>query len=211
MNFPISSGGDCARAWETMPWALQDGSSPERRAWLAEHLSHCEACSAEFAQQRRLKRALSLPVDIPVDAEAGLQRLLDRVDMEPLGESAAVRTGSGKWLTRALAAAVLLQALGIGALGLRWWSEQSPQYRTLSQPALSAAPGAIRVVPASGMKVADWDKLLRNLKLKVVSGPNDVGAYMVVPADNDDTPRHALQQLRSSRGILLAEPVDNAQ
>ncbi len=57
------------------------------------------------------------------------------------------------------------------------------------------------------MKLADWDALLHGLGLQVVGGPNDVGAYTVVPRDSTSTGPHVLQQLRAAHGIRLAEPV----
>jgi hypothetical protein len=57
------------------------------------------------------------------------------------------------------------------------------------------------------MKLADWDALLHAIGLQVVGGPNDVGAYTVVPQDSTSTEQHVLQQLRAAHGIRLAEPV----
>jgi len=61
------------------------------------------------------------------------------------------------------------------------------------------------VVPDANMKLADWNSLLHSLQLQVVGGPNDVGAYTVVPVHAAATP-DALQQLRTMRSIRLAEP-----
>lgn len=209
MTILMNSGRDCARAWEIMPWVLQATAAPELREWLMHHLAQCEACSAEFAQQSRLRCALSLPTDVPVNAERGLKRLLERLDA-PEPDATPVRLwSSGNRLTRALAAAVVLQAIGIGALGVRLWSDQAPHYRTLSQPALLEPAGALRVVPATGMKLADWNKLLHDLGLRVIDGPNDLGAYAVVPAGSASSSASALRRLRADRDIRLAEPVDN--
>ena len=145
--------------------------------------------------------------DVPVDADVGLGRLLARLDM-PDPQELRLRSRPGNWLSRALVAAVLVQALGLGVLGVKLWSGGGdPSYRTLSQETLPAAPGAIRVVPDAGMTLADWNALLHALRLQVVSGPNDVGAYTVAPVSSASTAQHALQQLRTTRGILLAEPV----
>jgi hypothetical protein len=207
MTFPKSSGRDCVRAWEAMPWVLQDSATQEQREWLEDHLAHCESCRTEFAQQRRLRLAMSLPTDISVDANAGLRRLLSRLDAPEMQE-APRRSRSGNWLNRALVAAVLVQALSIGALGLKLWSTGgSPTYRTLSQEPAPAAPGVIRVVPDTAMTMADWNALLHTLRLQVVGGPNDVGAYTVAPTTPSATAQHTLQQLRATRGIRLAEPV----
>jgi hypothetical protein len=210
MTFPLDSGRDCVRAWDVMPWVLQDSASQEQGEWLKDHIAHCESCRAEFAQQSRLRLAMSLPSDIPLDANVGLGRLLGRLDT-PDSREWRLRARSGNWLTRALVAAVLIQALGIGALGVKLWSTgEIPLYRTLSQEPLPAAPGSIRVVPDAGMTLADWNTLLRTLQLQVVGGPNDVGAYTVAPTSSTSTTQHVLQQLRTTRGIRLAEPVNSA-
>lgn len=210
MTFPKENGRDCSRAWEAMPWVLLDAAPQEQSEWLMAHMAGCESCRAEYAQQERLRRAVSLPTDIPLDANVGLKRLLGRLDA-PVPQDVPTRARSGGWLTRALAAAVLVQAIGLGALGVHLWSEDAhPAYRTLSRTAAPTAPGAIHVVPDTTMKVADWDALLRNLHLQVVGGPNDVGAYTVVPTDPASTSEQALQKLRGTHGIRFAEPVASA-
>lgn len=207
MTFPLDSGKDCVRAWEMMPWVLQDSATQEQGAWLEGHLAQCAACRAEFAQQSRLRLALSLPAEVPLDVDAGLGRLLARLDT-PDPQQAPVRPRAAGWLSRALVAAVLVQALGIGILGVKLWSVGgNPPYRTLSQETPPAVAGAIRVVPDAGMTLADWNALLHALRLQVVDGPNDVGAYTVAPVSSTSTAQQALQQLRTTRGILLAEPV----
>lgn len=204
----VGSGKECSQAWELMPWVLQDNATEEESERLLGHLARCESCSAEFAQQSRLRLAMSLPADIHIDAEAGLQHLLDRLDApEP---RLSVHARSGNWLTWALAAAVLVQAIGLGVLGTRLSTVgASSAYRTLSTPAPATPSGAIRVVPDAAMSMADWNAMLHALHLTVVGGPNDVGAYTVV-ADSGAAvtqSQHALQQLRATPGIRLAEPI----
>jgi hypothetical protein len=207
MMFQTNSGRDCARAWEAMPWVLQGSAPQEQGEALMSHLVHCASCRTEFARQSRLQLAMSLPSDIPLDANVGLKHLLGRLDA-PVPLEAPVRSRAAGWVTRTLVAAVLVQALGIGALGMKLWSEDShPLYRTLSETPSPAMPGSIHVVPDPGMTLADWDALLHTLGLQVVGGPNDVGAYTVVPQGSTSTTQHVLQQLRAARGIRLAEPV----
>ncbi|HEV7122115.1 MAG TPA: zf-HC2 domain-containing protein [Rhodanobacter sp.] len=207
MKFQTNPGRDCARAWEAMPWVLQGSAPQEQGESLMDHLTRCEPCRAEFAQQSRLQLAMSLPSDIPLDANVGLKHLLGRLDA-PVPQEPPVRSRPASWLTRALVAAVLVQAIGIGTLGMKLWSDDSsPLYRTLSQAPVPVAAGSIHVVPDATMKLADWDTLLHALDLQVVAGPNDVGAYTVVPRSPTSTGRQVLQQLRASHGIRLAEPV----
>lgn len=214
MTQPMHSNHDCARAWDAMPWVLQGSAAPAQTAWLHEHLATCASCRTEFAQQERLQRAMSLPSDITLDAELGLRRLLGRLDVPE--EVQVVAAGprprrAGSWFTRGLVAAVLVQAIGIGILGLRLWSgDASPSYRTLSSPSAPVAVGAIHVVPNDAMKLADWNLMLRNLRLQVVGGPNDVGAYTVMSMTSAGNVQHTVQQLRATPGIRLAEPVNAA-
>jgi len=203
-------GNECSHAWELMPWVLQASATEEQHEWLIAHLAKCSFCSAEFAQQSRLRMAMSLPSDVPVDAEAGLQRLLGRLDApEPQRLPARVRSS---WTTRALVAAALVQAVGLGVLGVRLSASdqgQGTSYRTLSDTAQPLASDAIRVVPDARMTLADWDAVLRKLQLRVVGGPNGAGAYTVVPvqAGSPAQPQRSVQQLRATPGIRLAEPI----
>jgi len=210
MTFSINASRDCARAWEAMPWVLQGHATPEQAQWLDAHLAQCEACRVEYAQQIRLRDALSLPADVAVDANAGLKHLLDRLDAHDAeaAQPAKARTHNS-WLLRGLAAAVVLQALGIGMLGLKLYREQgAADYRTYSsQDAAPAPAGAIRVVPDAAMKVADWNTLVHALHLQVVGGPNEVGAYTVVSSGTATTQAEVVRQLRAARGIRMAEPV----
>jgi hypothetical protein len=208
MSYPMDTGQDCLRAWEAMPWILQESATADQTEWLHRHLVHCASCRAEFEQQKRLQLALSLPTEMQLDANAGLQRLLDRIDA-PERERIPQRLRSGSWLTRGLVAAVLVQALVIGGMGLKFFlpASEAPMYHTLSQTSAPVAPGAIRVVPDASMSLTDWNALLHAQRLQVVGGPNDVGAYTVAPIDAAITTQQALKQLRASRGIRLAEPI----
>ncbi|TAM16768.1 MAG: zf-HC2 domain-containing protein [Rhodanobacter sp.] len=204
METTVNPGMDCPHAWELMPWVLQDHASDEQAAWLEMHLAGCASCRAEFAQQSCLRLALSLPPDLSLDAEVGLKRLLDRLDASD-PQKAPRQPSSRAWLVRALAAAVLAQAIGLGVLGVRLASVGDPAYRTLSEAPPAAPPGAIRVVPDATMTLADWNALLHALHLQVVQGPNSVGAYTIVPTDAAATT--LLPKLRAAPGIRLAEPV----
>lgn len=211
MSFTVSTRKDCARAWDAMPWVLQHHASAEQTEWLASHLAQCASCRAEYERQRYLQQAMQLPPDVTVEANAGLKRLLDRLDAHDSAETVApppTRMRAGGWLTRALVAAVLVQAVGIGILGMKLKQEESPAYRTLSQTPATAAPaGAIHVVPDAGMPLAEWNTAMRTLHLQVISGPNDVGAYTVASTAKGVATADILRQLRATRGIRMAEPV----
>ncbi|NID15952.1 anti-sigma factor family protein [Luteibacter yeojuensis] len=212
MTLHKDAGRDCTRAWEAMPWVLRGDAPAEQDDWLKAHLASCPACREEFAQQERLREALSLPSDLPIDAEAGLARLMARIDDAETRPAATRRFASSGWLVRGLLAAVLVQAVGIGVLGIKLRGEDrpAPAYRTLSQPEAPVAPGSLRVVPQSTMKVAEWNTLLQDLHLRVTGGPNDVGAYTLVSEDGKAASGETLKRLRATPGIRFAEPVAGA-
>jgi hypothetical protein len=212
MTRPTPAGRDCARAWEAMPWILQATASREQEAWLNSHLATCDNCSAEFEQQQKLARAVQLPPDLELDAEQGLQRLFARLDVDdPQQATPPERPASHGWLLRSLAAAVVLQAIGLGALGLKLWATPEhaapAEYRTLSNDAPAAPAGAIHVVPDKSMNMSAWNALLQAQHLRVVDGPNGVGAFTVVSDDASVTAKQASDRLRTSAGIRFAEPV----
>ncbi|GAE51859.1 hypothetical protein XPU_3391 [Xanthomonas arboricola pv. pruni str. MAFF 311562] len=188
-TFFIAPGKECSHAWELMPAVLLDSATEEENTWLIAHVAKCASCSAEFAQQNRLRQALALPSAVKLDANAGLQRLLGRLD----------------------APEQLVQAIGLGVMGVRLAAPApSHDYRTLSSATAQPVPqGAIRVVPDAKMTVADWDRLLHAQQLQVIGGPNEMGAYTVVPAQPQPPaqPQQTVQQLRANPGIRMAEIV----
>ncbi|MBB4606464.1 zf-HC2 domain-containing protein [Xanthomonas arboricola] len=212
-TFFIAPGKECSHAWELMPAVLLDSATEEENTWLIAHVAKCASCSAEFAQQNRLRQALALPSAVKLDANAGLQRLLGRLDApeQAIAPAPPAARRSGSWTVRALAAAALVQAIGLGVMGVRLASPApSHDYRTLSSATAQPVPqGAIRVVPDAKMTVADWDRLLHAQQLQVIGGPNEMGAYTVVPAQPQPPaqPQQTVQQLRANPGIRMAEIV----
>jgi hypothetical protein len=202
-----SPNKDCVLAWDAMPDALQGNLSPRQREWLDGHLACCDACRDQFAQQQRLERAMSLPPGLQVDMEGGLQRLLARIDTPAVPEARDSLRHAG-WVGRALVAAVLVQAIGLGAMGAKLWSiEPAAAYRTLGDEAPPTPAGSIRLVPEPAMALSEWDALLRENRLRVIAGPNAVGAYTVVASSGTAGRDALLQRLRAHRGVRLAEPV----
>jgi hypothetical protein len=57
------------------------------------------------------------------------------------------------------------------------------------------------------MNMSAWNALLQAQHLRVVDGPNGVGAYTVVSEDAAVGAKQASDRLRSTAGIRFAEPV----
>lgn len=203
------------QVWESLPWLANGTASTEQRHRAQAHMAGCADCRQEFEAQQRLQQAMATEVPVPgIDAEAGLQRLLGRLDA-PVQEQplppAAVRSPrrEASRLTMALAVAVVVQAIGLGVLGLQLsHDDDTSEYRTLSQPPAQAASHArLQVVPAGSMPMSDWQRLLHAHGLKVVDGPNAAGAYLLAPAGALQQPADALlARLRATPGVRLAEP-----
>ena len=209
---------DHLRAWEALPWVANGRATPEQSAMVAEHVAQCPDCRAELDWQRRLHAAMSLgavPGEDDVAAEAGLQRLMARLD-EP-GEKpplpGAARGGSR--LTWALAAAVVVQAVGLGVLGLQLGQlggadpRGASDYRTLTDTAPALTAATLRVLPDASMTLSAWHATLDAQGLQVVGGPNAAGAYALAPAPTGAARPAAdvLARLRATPGIRLAEPI----
>jgi hypothetical protein len=109
---------------------------------------------------------------------------------------------------RGLVAAVVLQAIALSTVGVELWRmDYAPLYRTLSDPARATpVASAIRVVPEATMTLGEWSALLHDLQLRVVGGPNQIGAYIVATAAPTGTSVDLLKRLRAAKGIRLAEP-----
>jgi hypothetical protein len=207
----MDPGRDCVRAWEAMPDAVHGKLASAQAAWFDGHLSECDSCRRQLVLEQRLQRALSRPAGPVMDAEAGLQRLLSRID-RPVAAQSADALRPTRWVGRALVAALLLQAIGLGVMGAKLWSlEPAPGYRTYSLESAPLPAGAIRLVPDPAMEVADWNSLLRANGLRVVAGPNTVGGYTVAPLAGAGGSDFLVQRLRATRGIRLAEPIGGAQ
>jgi hypothetical protein len=198
------------RAWEALPWVANGRATPEQAALVEAHLPHCADCRDELDWQRRMQAALQRAVDnadADAESERSLQALMARLDDAP--EQGTPATGSRR-VTLALAAAVVVQAVGLGALSLQlWWAEPGDGYRTLSNAPATPAAATLRVLPDPALRLADWQALLQAQGLQAVEGPNSAGAYALAPAPGaaNRTQEQALAALRAQPGVRLAEPI----
>ncbi len=218
-RFPESPSQDRSHllTQEALPWIVNGRASDEQRAEVEKHLAQCADCRDELQTQQQVQAAMALaPTRMP-DEQAGLDKLLERIEMDalcdqPLPKSMAGARRHGGRLTYALATFAVLQAFALAFMGHRL-SEQDPSaFQTLSSPpapgtAAVGQPNAIRVVPDGRITLADWKALLDSLNLQVVSGPNAMGAYAVSAKDMRQSNTQALERLRSTPGMQMVEPI----
>jgi hypothetical protein len=168
--------------------------------------------STDLAWQRALRQALAEPQPPLTDADAGLKRLMQRVDQrESAPAMAPVRRRGNGSLVVWLAAAVVVEAVGLSVLGAGLlWRDAAPAYQTLSAPSGEPAGVALRIVPAPTLRADELQALLRGLDLQIVSGPNAAGAYGLALQARDASAQQVAAKvaaLRAAPGMRLVEPV----
>ena len=208
-----------------LPWLVAGRLDPADAERVTRHLGHCAICRADLAREQRVRDLLKADGTLAYAPQAGLQRTLARIDEltreapEPAGFPEPVTAPAGgarrfsapQWL----AAAVVVQAVGLGVLGAAWWGRAAPpadaRYQTLSS---AAAPTtrvpAIRAVFAPTMTLAELRTLLAARGLVIVAGPNDAGALALAvqdPHPGDPLLATVLVALRADSRVLFAEPV----
>lgn len=209
------------RAWDAIPWVVAGAASADDQRCVHEHLPHCEDCRAEWALHERVQARLaaSLPPALP-DPGPAWERLQARLDSNgsarapdaPPATPGRATPDHNRW-TGWLAAAVLVQAIGLGAAGLAWLEHGRGQgnegeFRTLSQPSPARVAVALRLVPAPAMDFAALRQLLADTGLVVVEFSPDGHSLGLAAADGKPgSAAAALPVLRATPGVVMAEPV----
>jgi anti-sigma factor RsiW len=206
-----------------LPWYVVgrlDAGDAER---VTRHLERCAVCRDDLAHERSLRALLKSESSLEYAPQPGLAKTLSRIDELEREATAAIpatakisskparRWTAVQWLT----AAVLVQAIAVGALGTALFHRSSsetnkePRYVTLSTPAISAVSGAhIRAVFSPGMPLGALKALLAENALTIIAGPSDAGAYTLAFTD-PQTPSTRLDQtiagLRADARVMFVE------
>ena len=208
------------QTWDLIPWLVNGSASPLDRAQAETHLATCADCRDEYAFQARLHAGLSRDATPEPSCEEGLTRMLARIDADDAGHDVAARAigmparPATKWLLRSLAAAVVLQAIGITAL--LWPTTQTAPaaYRTLSAPATTAPAGVVRLVPSPELALGQLQRILDENGLRVVDANDSATILALAPVAGRPSTRETIDatiaRLRGTPGVLLAEPIGHA-
>lgn len=208
-----------AEAARLLPWFVTGRLSAADTERVTLHLGHCEICRSDVAEQRALRATMKTSGSIEYAPQAGLAKTLARIDelaRDPVSSVGEVRAehaaeprrrrfGATQWLT----AAVVVQAIGLGAIGGSLMLRQ-PAYQTLSTPAAVAGAARIRAVFAESMTVGELKALLSTQHLLIVAGPTEAGVFTLGAADGASGPSRLdapLARLRAEPRVLFAEPV----
>jgi hypothetical protein len=246
MNRPTTIEGCADAAASLLPWFVNETLSAEDRGRVEAHLADCAPCRAELAAERRIRALLRQPEAVQAVPQLGLRKLLSRIDEErPLAEGqhavedntpvhathmahsapaaglARPRRARRQWrtaLTPWLAAAVVVEAIGLGVLGAQSAHQrnglESASYSTMTAiaPSVTDGPG-FRVVFTPGMTLIELRDVLRAQRLVVVAGPSEAGVFtlrLARGATDAGASADALATLRADPRVRFAEPVARA-
>jgi hypothetical protein len=214
------------QAWDLIPWIV-NGTAPESE-WRAvqAHLESCQDCREEFDFQRQLRSAMAQQGGSESDIRESWLQLRGRLDLAAEPRAFAMRAqrgtrGIGKTAMPWLIAAMVVQAIGLAALGAAWWSRpigasvppgSTAVYRTLSAPEAAPQAATIRVVFAPDATLAQVQAMLAAARLQVRAGPSDVGVWALGPVrdSNRAATEAALRELRASSEVRFAEALAGA-
>jgi hypothetical protein len=229
-------------AWHALPFFVNGTLRGSTQADLDAHLAQCAECRSEVAMQFRVRDAIVLEDVREETAQTSFDQLWERITDHTAVVEGAVGTGAGaaagtgmgggvhtaapataaarhtpagamlKWLV----AAVVVEGIGLVALGAMTWNgsaalSTNADYRTLSTPAAQLAAGQIRAVFASDLALGNLQALLSGSRLSVVGGPTEAGVFTLALDDENGSVDAALTGLRHSPAVRFAEPIDKPQ
>jgi hypothetical protein len=219
----IDLEGACCNeeAARLLPWYVAGRLSDADADRVARHLQRCAICRGDVENEAAVRATLKADARVEYAPQAGLAKTLSRIDElerdAPLVSfrravaPAARRSAPVRWLS----AAVLVQAVALGWLGISVHHQAGKgpaPYETLSSAPQQATGPHIRAVFATAMTLGDLRALLARNNLVVIGGPSEAGAYTLASTD----PRLTAEQLgatvvtlRAAAGVLFAEPAVN--
>jgi len=181
-----------AEAWALLPWLANGRIAPEDREWVENHVLACDECRAEVAAQRMIAtqvqrdRCLS-PAPAASDEQRSFNKLWARIEasesaMTPAADAqVAAGTGRSSRTVRWLAAAVVVQAIGLGVLGVSLRGSGTPdKFITVTDPAPRTNAPTVALAFAPEASMSTINTLLAHQGLSIVSGPGASGNFTAV-------------------------------
>jgi hypothetical protein len=177
------------RAFELLPWLVNESLAAEERDLVDQHVRSCLSCHRELKEQQRLRAALRSQPAVHISAHGGFEKLTHDLD------GAAARSAPGRKPFAAFARFAVVGAAGVALLGVLLWlvpqrggDRYAAMFETLANRSPDAAPAldagaAIDVIFAQTISAADIEQLLVEIDGRIASGPTDLGRYTVRLAD----------------------------
>jgi hypothetical protein len=182
-----------AEAWALLPWLANGRIGLPDREWVEAHVQSCAECRAELASQRelaaRMNRAGAVASPAETDEEQqSFEKLWARVEASEAaslggtGSGASRTDGRSSRTVRWLAAAVVVQAIGLGILGmtvLRGGTQPGDRddYQLVTATERTRDAPALRIVFAPDASMSTINTLLAHQGLSIVAGPGQSGNF----------------------------------
>jgi hypothetical protein len=213
-----------AEAWALLPWLANGRIAAGEREWVEAHVQACAECRAELAAQRMISTQLrDAPVATPAAAseeQRSFDKLWARIEASESASPPATGTSGGGYrasrTVRWLAAAVIVQAVGLGVLGvnaLGGGNARGPDEIvtvTSVDPARANAP-AVRLVFAPQASIATINTLLAHQGLEIAAGPGRQGNFTAVlsaaAVASGASAESVAAVMSKDPNVSLAEPV----
>jgi hypothetical protein len=187
-----------AEAWALLPFVASGRIDAADREWIDAHAQSCAECRAELAAQRKLademqREGAQAPADEALAEQRSFNKLWSRIEaaespgaVPEVAPEARVAGGSrGARAVRWLAAAVVVQAIGLGVLGVysitgTGATRQGGEFQTVTseKPAsTNASAPAVRLVFAPNTSIETVNAILTHQGLEVIAGPGSAGIF----------------------------------
>jgi anti-sigma factor RsiW len=214
-----------AEAWALLPWLANGRISPEEREWVEAHLQGCDECRAELAAQRmvasHITRHDTASPSNTSEVQRSFNKLWARIEALESSSSATSPDTAGKLAAPArssrtvrwLAAAVVVQAIGLGLLGLALNANRdNDSFKTVSVPEARLDAPAVSLVFSPEVSVATINTLLTHQGLSIVAGPGREGNFMAeLSADavaSGATAESVAAVMSKDPHVTFAQPID---
>ena len=188
-----------AEAWALLPWLANGRIAPEDREWVEAHLQGCEECRAELATQRLVASHVTShetnarSSSGTSNEQRSFNKLWARIEAAESVAPPDTGTAGSKVVAprssrtvRWLAAAVVVQAIGLGVLGVAVNSGNrdavggEDDIQTVSTVDPRTPAPAVRLAFAPETPIATINTLLTHQGLSIVSGPGRSGNFTAV-------------------------------
>jgi len=211
-----------AEAWALLPWLANGRIDAADREWVEAHVAGCAECRAELAAQRQVASQMSRDAQQPAsgnEEQKSFNKLWARIEAAESATTPANGTAVAGGLrssrpVRWLAAAVVVQAVGLGVLGfssMRGNSAGADDIVTVANPEARLNAPAVRIVFASQASINTINTLLTHQGLSIVSGPGDSGNFTaVLSADavaSGASAESVAQVISKDPNVSFAQPV----
>jgi hypothetical protein len=203
-----------------IPWVVNGTATAEQVAAARAHVAQCADCRSEYDRQSRLYGVMHEEGSVVFPAEHSFQKLIARIDAAEASieaDPAAVPAPaasvprrrpvtSGVRVVQWLAAAVIVQAVGLGFSAWLWHS-RAPLYETLTQaPVEHHNDAVVRIIFAPNVTLAELQSVLHAAGAQIASGPTDTGLYTLALATHAREGEAPLAPLAARIAQLRASP-----